>query len=705
MPATKPSGMPTSDWEKMQQASGTNTSNTSTTSNAEKPSGMPTSAWAESQGQTGTSINPEYNTNSGNSITNSTSSNTGVVNAVGNSEAPSKSSGTTSSVKGSTLKTVTAEENQAYYDATKTNKEAYSPNSQGYTNTGTGAESALGTKYSWEDKAQKLAGNTYSQKVLEEKQNLLTNRQTMEQNAQQYQTQADMKQYSDNQAADKVGWTGGYVLDQERQQEYLKASIQAQLYGAMELQKYGYDTAMSAARLAYDSNMVQYAQEYYNQAVQNSLNEAQITGTYFSAEVKDMLGQNTIAEQAIKDYESKTEHTEEEDKAYERAKKVQGTIRNWFEENHISKAGIKTLEAWNAEQSFELQWSQELWTKYQAALEATKEDVTAINKFLMLDENGNVVYDGTATKVGNWDTISTADKLAYASQNQATQNQLLSYLEGDIRQKVIDYKNSTYNKSTEKYSMNKNKLSAIINTSVDDVIAELEKVGDLNDKEREALNSIKDTLTGYKNSLFKEQFPSDSLLETENYTVETLDKDTQKDLLTTMTKDAKLGTATLKTSISKAVQYMDSLGHAGNPEGSVLYSLQNAVDVVTTDELKTAFDKYKNEFGNNYDETIKKLEDEYKVNHNKDWEIQITNLKKSKEESENLINKVIEYTKDGDINETLNGLTIAPTKINGVYATYTYYDGYWYVANAQGVNTYDAIFNTDELNKVIAKLK
>lgn len=330
-----------------------------------------------------------------------------------------------------------AESNQAYYDATKPAKqtnyaESVAKNQNEETakmNTGTGASAAVGTDYSWDTKGKKLAENAYQQKALEEKQNMLTQRQDMEKNAQQYQTQADMQKYTDNQTADKVGWTGGYVLDQERQREYMKQSIQAQLYGAMELQKYGYDTAMAAARLSYDANLLTYAQEYYNQAVQNSLNEAQLTGTYFSAEVKDMLGQYTIAEANLND-------SSLSDEERTRAQKVKDTIDNWFNENNISRAGIKTLEAWNAEQSLELQWTNELWTQYNAAMESAKTSLTEnVDEFIMLDDNGNPIYDGTTVKTGNWETMSGKEILDNYLTNDASgkrKQQFFAYLDSQL---------------------------------------------------------------------------------------------------------------------------------------------------------------------------------------------------------------------------------------------------------------------------------
>lgn len=400
-----------------------------------------------------------------------------------------------------------ARNNQAYYDATKSSRQAYAEavadaqNEQtAKMNSGTGAAAAVGRAYSWETKGKDLAENAYQQKVLEEKQGMLTQRQELEKNAQQYQTQADMQKYSDNQTADKVGWTGGYVLDQERQREYMKQSIQAQLYGAMELQKYGYDTAMAAARLSYDANLLNYSQEYYNQAVQNALNEAQVTGVYFSAEVKDMLSQYTIAEAKLQD-----STLSEEEKA--RAQKVKDTIDNWFgSENNISKEGIKTLEAWNAEQSLELQWSQELWTKYNAALQSIKEDVNKQTTFIALDENGNYVYDGNAVKTIDMTSMTNTDLAEYSKNGAASKQQVESYIAYLAEQ--IKNENTKKDEKTGKVSYDKvnikkeyDALKEKIN-NINEALSEKNKIS----TDISSLDNLVNSVAINNNNITKEEF-------------------------------------------------------------------------------------------------------------------------------------------------------------------------------------------------------
>ena len=129
---------------------------------------------------------------------------------------------------------------EQYTNDNNTSEYATSPNTTTPTNksnTGSGIDAALGTEYSWDTKASERANLDYEAAVLESKSNYLTNRQELESQGQQLQQQVDMQKYSQNQSSEKAGWTGGYVLDTERQMEYLKQTIQSQMYGQMELQK------------------------------------------------------------------------------------------------------------------------------------------------------------------------------------------------------------------------------------------------------------------------------------------------------------------------------------------------------------------------------------------------------------------------------------------------------------------------------------
>ena len=313
-----------------------------------------------------------------------------------------------------------------------------------------GSASASGTQYSWDKQGQTQAQTQYQQDVLKAKQDALSNRQTIEQNALQYQQQADMMKYANNQNAEKVGWTGGYVLDQNRQMEYLKASIQAQMYGAMELQKYGYDTSLAAARLSYDLNQQQFAHQYYQDAVNLAISEAQITGTYFSAETRDMMSQLNIANQELGDLKDMSLEEITEGLAngslslspeQTRALEVRRNIESWYSANGVSTQGIQTLAAWESEMALLQQHNTQQWEMYQAALDAanTKEANNA-NIFIELDSEGNPVYNGSTVSTLDFRTMSSEDISAYvASSGEKGKSQVFGYVDGLFEKDILDY--------------------------------------------------------------------------------------------------------------------------------------------------------------------------------------------------------------------------------------------------------------------------
>lgn len=275
------------------------------------------------------------------------------------------------------------------------------------TNTGDGIESALGTEYSWDTKAEERANLQYQSDVLNTKQQFLTNKQEIETQGQQAQQEFVMKKYSQNQSNEKAGWTGGYILDTERQMNYLKQTIQAQMYGQMELQKYGYDTSLAAARLAYDTNKYDLALEYYNTALQKAVTEAEITGYYLSPDVKDMLDQYALASKQL-----------EEGIDPERAQKVMDSVNTWFESNGISKQGVATIAY--------RQWVQEsIWAiekKYEN-LDTTTYKINT-DSFVKLDDNGNPIYLEGMTDFDkiNFETSSEEDLYKYLCNEDGTLN-------------------------------------------------------------------------------------------------------------------------------------------------------------------------------------------------------------------------------------------------------------------------------------------
>jgi hypothetical protein len=219
------------------------------------------------------------------------------------------------------------------------------------------------------------------------------------------------------------------------------------MYGAMELQKYGYDSALSAARLSYDLNQKQFAHQYYQDAVNAAITEAQITGTYFSAESRDMLSQYNVAEYELGEYKDMTIQELEEKistgevkltKEQEHALEVKRNIVKWYDNNNVSPVGIKTLAAWEAEQTLAQQWADSQWEKYQAAKNSANNLLdTDANAFIKIDGDGNLIYNGLDVSTGNWESMSGKEILDYISNEDGTinsnkQQQLFSYIDTQI---------------------------------------------------------------------------------------------------------------------------------------------------------------------------------------------------------------------------------------------------------------------------------
>lgn len=363
--------------------------------------------------------------------------------------------------------------------------------------TSTGSVAAAGTQYSWDQQGQNMAQNQYQQDVLKAKQDALSNRQTIEQNALQYQQQADMMQYSNNQNAEKVGWTGGYVLDQNRQMEYLKASIQAQMYGAMELQKYGYDSALAAARLSYDLNQQQFAHQYYLDAVTVAANEAQLTGVYFSAETRDMMAQLKAADQELKltDENGKALSLEKIDEGLrdgsisltpeqERALEVRRNIEKWYTANGVDTTGVQTLAAWQTETQMMQEWAMNQWTMYQAALsKAENKEAENANIFIALDKEGNPIYDGNKVQTLDFRTMSTDDIKKYLSNtNTAGKEQVFGYVD-NLFQEIV---NAYIKANTATKSDGTTRLSIYKDTVLDKL------------KSNDKINALLDVLDNYE---------------------------------------------------------------------------------------------------------------------------------------------------------------------------------------------------------------
>ena len=260
----------------------------------------------------------------------------------------------------------------------------------------------------WESNAEKQAGAQFQKDVLAAKQSLVQNRQQMQQQGEQAQTQLALGDYMRSQSAEKAGWTGGYMLDQKRQGDYLRASIQAQMYGAQELQRYGMETQLEAARLAFDLGKEQLAYQLYQQEQQKAITEAGMFGYYVSPEIKDLMNQLRTAQSVLVDDTASTN-----EKA--RAQSVVDQIDLWFGEENIDPNDVTTFSEITMERE---QWNQ---AKLDAILATINDDPSI---FLQRNAAGGYSIDpatGQYIKL-DFDNLKGDDLITYLNSDNDNPN-------------------------------------------------------------------------------------------------------------------------------------------------------------------------------------------------------------------------------------------------------------------------------------------
>jgi hypothetical protein len=250
----------------------------------------------------------------------------------------------------------------------------------------------------FEKKAESMAGKQFNQNVGQVEQTAVRGATELQTQGQQMQTQLSLGEYMRDQSAEKAGWTGGYMLDQAQKGEYLKTTIQSQLYGAQELQKYGLESQLEAARLAYDLGKEQLALQYYNEAYQKALTEAQMFGYYVAPETRDMFNQYQAAITA------KNANPDDAN-----AQRIIDTVEQFYGKENLTPADIRTF----SQTTLEMQ--QIMGARFDAAMAAIEDSPS---KFLVKNEDGTYATDS----LGNYITLDFAD---------IAKNDLMTYLETD----------------------------------------------------------------------------------------------------------------------------------------------------------------------------------------------------------------------------------------------------------------------------------
>lgn len=253
-----------------------------------------------------------------------------------------------------------------------------------------GQSSGEGLTHSWDKEAKQYADKLYQQGKAEAESEYSVKASELKTEAQTSQEDLEMQKYTNAQTADKLGWTGGYILDQQRQMSVLKAGIQAQLFNTQELNRLGLESSLAAARLNADLKNQELAHQYYQDAVTNAINTANVTGYYLSPEASDYLTQQRAAEQIMATSDPNSAE-------YAKAQNVINYVDNYFSENGLTKQGTKTLALISHElqqDQFELEKKQLEISYIMASKQST--EYTEGKAGLYYDESGNTAFAGTS---------------------------------------------------------------------------------------------------------------------------------------------------------------------------------------------------------------------------------------------------------------------------------------------------------------------
>ena len=164
--------------------------------------------------------------------------------------------------------------------------------------------------YSWNKLAADMAQLDYNQQEATARYESVQNKVALDAAASQAWNEYFGARYSANQTQDKMGWTGGAKTASDLQVAFLQAETAANMYTKDEAQRYGVETKLGVARMYAEANQKALALQYYQDAIQQALDEANITGFYIEPEASEMMKQQEIANKILADPNSTEEAKE-----------------------------------------------------------------------------------------------------------------------------------------------------------------------------------------------------------------------------------------------------------------------------------------------------------------------------------------------------------------------------------------------------------
>jgi hypothetical protein len=160
--------------------------------------------------------------------------------------------------------------------------------------------------YSWNENALREAEAQYGKAVAEAVRNAIEARNQLAINRADAMNAFYGGQYASASKIEKFGWTGGAASDERMRMAYLNATIMSTMYNQKELILAGYDSELAIAREYANLNLMQLANEKYQEALNNARELAKITGIYVSPEASDIATQYLVASQNPSDPRNET---------------------------------------------------------------------------------------------------------------------------------------------------------------------------------------------------------------------------------------------------------------------------------------------------------------------------------------------------------------------------------------------------------------
>ena len=167
-----------------------------------------------------------------------------------------------------------------------------------------------GEDYSWNKLAKEMAALDYAQESNQARYESMQTKQEMDKAATQAFNNYFAAEYSARQTQEKMGWSGGQQTASDLQVAFLQAETAANMYTQDEMQRYGVETKLGIARMYAEANQRALALEYYQDAVDQSIKEAEQTGWYIPAEAGEMFKQQEIANKILADPNSTAQEKE-----------------------------------------------------------------------------------------------------------------------------------------------------------------------------------------------------------------------------------------------------------------------------------------------------------------------------------------------------------------------------------------------------------